>query len=347
MENHDWINSGINSSAWNTSFHQSTAMEEFPPKYLTIFQAVTLTINSVFIIPGGIINILVLTKLQNIHDTTRVLLLYLAVIDLSVGILNAVFSVPSALTGQWLFGDGLCKFVGIMYPITCDSSLLALTLVCLDRYVAITRPLRYLQIVTRERILICVAVFTLFIPVVMFTLSTKKSPFDNISYNANAAACLIDFTNPDITAKLLSIAFALVLIPLVAIYFIYARIFYISYRVSKEVASMDPNRHHQRRFSRSEWKATKTALVLTGAFSVAWLPLIIGTLYTIGSGVPTKPLVAFTVVLCPTMNAWWNFVIYSVMNRQFRNTFLDKYVPRTLAKRLGRRHGENDGSSRT
>ena len=248
--------SGHTISSANTTASDVGLLEEGSSiSSLSIFQATILISNSVLIIPGNIINIMVLTQLRNMNETTKLLLLCLAVIDLTTGILNAVFSVPSALTGQWLFGDGLCKFVGIMYPITCDSSLLALTLVCLDRYVAITRPLRYPQIVTLRRVVICLVVVSLSSPFFMYSLSTIRSPFDNIVFKPDVASCLIDFPHPCIAMRTIILFCGLVLLPLVAIYAIYARILYISYRAAKEIANLDPDRNkkHQRRgFSRTE-----------------------------------------------------------------------------------------------
>ncbi len=303
--------------------------------FVSATQITTLSLNSLLIIPGNIINILVLSKLQNITRTTRLLLVCLAVVDLSTGIVNAIFSLPSAITQRWIFGDFLCKCIGLAYPITCDSSLVFITLITIDRFVAITKPLHYNRIMTMKRVLSFMVFFSVVISCCLYILCSVNDPFDNIRFMPDTAACMIYFAHPCVSTKTIICFCFFVLLPFSIIFVLYVHILRIAYRAAREVQNLNPTRGDQKArvktFSRQEWKATKTTLVVTGAFSSAWLPLLISTIYSAAVGVQRlEPGVEFFVVILPTMNSWWNFFIYSVMNRQFREAFWNNFVKKLI-----------------
>ena len=292
---------------------------------LYIFQIASNALNPVLIIPANIINILVLRKLPNLNVTTRLLLVCLAVVDLTTGVINAFFSLPSSITQRWLFGHGLCKLIGLAYPVTCDSSLMFIALISIDRYVAITRPLHYSRIITINRILIFICFFTIILSVGVYVLSSIDTPFDNIHFDRVVSTCLINFAHPCLSTETIAIFCMMVLQPFIIVFILYANVMRIAYRVAKKVDNLDPNRVRNKGFSRKEWKATKTTLAVTGAFSVAWLPLLISTIFTAATGKQIQHAWAFLIVILPVMNSWWNFLIYAVMNQQFRDTLKINY----------------------
>ncbi|XP_072022078.1 tachykinin-like peptides receptor 99D [Amphiura filiformis] len=315
----------------NTSWSiTSTAAFTIPTWYL-----VSLVVNSVLVITGNIINVLVLHKMKTLSKTTKMLLVSLSVVDLISGILMAVFSVPSAILGKWVFGDILCICTGVLYPITLCLSLVFLTLICIDRYISIVKPLHYRLLVTRKRALVCIVLSSIAVLICVYIFGSIEKPFDNVRFLPELSSCVIDFLHPCI-ARLTVILFSIFLFqPFVTLTVVYLRILCIVHKSAREMAKFDPNRlQHpggRQHLFRINSKATKMTLVITGLFILSWSPYVSTKVYSAATGVNLNPgITYFVVAYLAILNSWWNFVIYSAMNQRFRQTFVLYYVPKKL-----------------
>ncbi|NWX81171.1 HRH2 protein, partial [Alca torda] len=76
----------------------------------------------------------------------------LAITDLLLGLLVLPFSALYELTKEWPFGSTLCNIYTSLDVMLCTASILNLLMISLDRYFAVTTPLRYGQLVTRSRV---------------------------------------------------------------------------------------------------------------------------------------------------------------------------------------------------
>jgi hypothetical protein len=145
---------------------------------------------------------------------------------------------------------------------------------------------------------------------------------------------LVDFGNPEIAAFVIAELSIFILGPIVMFAFIYLRILLIAWKAAKMIDVQAPSgQQREGMFSRSEWRATRTTLLITCAFSFAWLPFPISEIWEASTGMRLVPAAAFLVTILPIFNSWWNVVIYSVMNREYR---------RTTKKLFGCRVGSDD-----
>lgn len=119
--------------------------------------------------------------------------------------MNAVFSVGAAVEDRWIYGTVLCKIVGLLYIATCDIALLIILFMAVDRFIAITKPLRYHSLVTRKRILIAVASAFPGFPGIMYWAGTVNRAFDNVCYIPDLATCMIDLANPAVAHRVIGI----------------------------------------------------------------------------------------------------------------------------------------------
>ncbi|NXN41248.1 HRH2 protein, partial [Rhinoptilus africanus] len=76
----------------------------------------------------------------------------LAITDLLLGLLVLPFSAFYELTKEWPFGSTLCNIYSSLDVMLCTASILNLLMISLDRYFAVTTPLRYSQLITRSRV---------------------------------------------------------------------------------------------------------------------------------------------------------------------------------------------------
>ncbi|KAJ8268467.1 hypothetical protein COCON_G00136390 [Conger conger] len=148
-----------------------------PPLYWTI------------VVLGGIGNILVvwiyLHFRNRLKTMTDVYLLNLAVADLLfLGTLP--FWASDAVQG-WTFGSGMCKMVSAVYKINFFSSMLLLTCISVDRYIAIVQATKA-QNSKRKRLfyskVVCLCVWVLAILLAMpeFLFATVKEDYENNSF---------------------------------------------------------------------------------------------------------------------------------------------------------------------
>ena len=291
---------------------------------MIVIKTIIFFLNSTLIIIANIVNLMVLPKLQNTNESTMVLLMGLAVIDLCTGIACCIFGIPSAVSNTWLFGRGMCVTVGLLYTTTVGLSLLILLLISVDRYIAITRPLRYHDLVNRNRAIAAMLGILASFPLTLYFLGTVDRPWDNVTFNPAYAQCLVDFGNPQNAVLSITMLSCSVLGVIVTIALIYFRILCIAWKAARAINVSYPENndslesHHPRGFSRHEWKATRTTLIITGGFTVAWLPWIISQILSAATRQRLSASAQFFVFILPTCNSWWNFLIYSVMNKEFR-----------------------------
>ncbi|XP_072028510.1 beta-1 adrenergic receptor-like [Amphiura filiformis] len=321
------MESNADTTVSSESIDMTTSYTEEDVVYsgLVATRTIVLIISSTLIIIGNIVNLIVLPKLETVQESTLVLLMGLAVIDLSTGLFCGIFGIPSAITDTWMFGRGMCVIIGLLYTTTVGFSLIVLLLISVDRYIAITRPLRYPELVNRKRAVAAMVASIASFPITLYFLGTVDVPFDNVTFNPAYAQCLVDFGNPNNAVLSITLLCSSVLGVIATIAVIYLRILCIAWKVGRAVAALrldNPpgERQISRGFSKHEWKATRTTLIVTGGFTVAWLPYIITQIWSASSRQRLSAPGQFLVFILPTCNSWWNVLIYSVMNRQFRWT---------------------------
>ncbi|XP_022223383.1 beta-2 adrenergic receptor isoform X2 [Drosophila obscura] len=102
-------------------------------------------------------NLLIIATYANFKGPTEVInyyLLSLAIADLLCGLLVVPFSVYPALTGEWMYGDILCRFTGYLEVTLWAVSVYTFMWISVDRYLAVRKPLRYETVQTKTRFLL-------------------------------------------------------------------------------------------------------------------------------------------------------------------------------------------------
>ena len=103
-------------------------------------------------VTGG--NILVISAVKaspKLDGPTHQLILSLAVADLLLGMLVLPLSAVYEVLDTWVFGQKLC-FIWLTVDVwTCTSSIHNLVAISMDRYIAVTHPVKYPSIMTHNR----------------------------------------------------------------------------------------------------------------------------------------------------------------------------------------------------
>ncbi|XP_058479031.1 trace amine-associated receptor 13c-like [Solea solea] len=124
----------------------------------------TYTVLSCITILTVILNLLVIISISHfkqLHTTTNLLLLSLAVADFLVGLLQ----MPLLLLqnqGCWLLGDIMCVVHYFLAALVFSVSVGSMVLISIDRYIAICNPMFYTTRVTLTRVKLCICLCWIF-----------------------------------------------------------------------------------------------------------------------------------------------------------------------------------------
>uniref|UniRef100_A0A8C1XEW6 Histamine H2 receptor n=1 Tax=Cyprinus carpio TaxID=7962 RepID=A0A8C1XEW6_CYPCA len=288
--------------------------------------AVMLSVIILLTVSGNILVCLAVYVTRRLRNVTNCFIVSLAVTDFLLGALVLPFSTLYQVTGEWPLGAHFCNIYISLDVMLCTASILNLFAISLDRYFAVTAPLRYPMLVLPWRVGVILATIWLvsvgvsFVPIHL-GWNTRDLSVQNIREGDPARDCRFEL-NP--TYAVVD-AFATFYLPLVAMCWSYHQVFRIARTQAKRIIST------QRGSSSStgattltlrEHKATVTLAVVLGAFVVCWFPYF--TFFTI-MGIRNEdnpPRTVQSVVLwLGYANSALNPVLYATLNRDFRSAY--------------------------
>ncbi|XP_063269646.1 histamine H2 receptor [Prinia subflava] len=284
---------------------------------LQVLVGVCLATLILIIVCGNIIVCLAVTLDRRLRSLTNCIIVSLAITDLLLGLLVVPFSALYELSGEWPFSSAFCNVYTSLDVMLCTASILNLLLISLDRYFAVTTPLRYCQVVTPSRVAVGLAVIW------AVSLMVSFLPI-HLGWNTNGTA--VQNTGPacnkectlavNLVYGLLD-AFLTFYIPLVIMCVTYYRILKIAREQAKRINHTWGNTPTPPMVK--EHKATVTLAVVLGAFIVCWFPYF--TVFTYrgvwgDSGVKGTPM--SIVLWLGYANSALNPILYGTLNRDFR-----------------------------
>ncbi|XP_022091044.1 5-hydroxytryptamine receptor 1D-like [Acanthaster planci] len=110
------------------------------------------------VIFGNIMILIAVIKHRPLQTPPVYLIASLAVADLMVGLVVMPLSLTQELTVEWKFGAVVCDIWISLDVLCCTASILNLCVIALDRYWAITKPLKYKLKRTSSRMLAMIAI---------------------------------------------------------------------------------------------------------------------------------------------------------------------------------------------
>lgn len=321
--------------------HQIISSEAPAIMLSSVMLGVFLSLLILLTVGGNVLVCLAVCASRRLRCLTNCFIVSLAVTDLLLGLLVLPFSALLQLNDEWPLGPVFCNFYISMDVMLCTASILTLLAISVDRYLAVTMPLRYTSLVLPWRVAVAMAsVWTVsvavsFLPIQM-GWNTVNGTVQNHGPWAPERRCRFELNRPYVLTDSLLTFY----LPLVAMCWTYLRILRIARAQAKRIISARPTYITSYNCRSSpptgttvvcsvtavalrEHKATVTLAAVIGAFVVCWLPYFI--LFTVlglkehpdPSAVPEFPIVLWLGYANSALNPF----LYGALNRDFRSAY--------------------------
>ncbi|KAL8568244.1 hypothetical protein ACOMHN_027767 [Nucella lapillus] len=97
---------------------------------------------SLLAVLGNSLVILIIIKNRRMHTVTNIFIANLAVADVIIGLFSIPFQFQAALLQRWVLAHFMCNLAPMVQVISVNVSIFTLTVIALDRYIAVLHPFR-------------------------------------------------------------------------------------------------------------------------------------------------------------------------------------------------------------
>lgn len=348
----DYINSSINATN-----RQKVNDELREPHYWAIILGF-IPLATIF---GNVLVVISVIIEKNLRTITNYFVVSLAIADLTVASAVMPFAVYYEVLQAWNLSQVICDAWVAADVMASTASILNLVAIAIDRFIAVTRPIKYSQSKNSKRISLMIALVWATSALIAFPIIIG---FNNVPHKErNLNECT--FNNP--IFLILSSIFSFY-IPAIAMFFLYYKIFSIINSRAKKQSSNSvkytPNKDKKQSSKTSdnsdvkqqeittvliknptkksrqslatstssqnkEKKVTKTLAIVIGCFLTFWFPFFVNNLVTgfcmkfeLSCNQNLQSKLATIFTWLGYMNSCLNPIIYTTFNIEFRKAFV-------------------------
>lgn len=265
-----------------------------------------------FTIIGNVLSIAVILRTKVLKTPSGNFIISLAAADLMVGACVVPFSFISASQGKWIFSNQVCTAVGFLQFYSTTLSISNLLVLTIDRWISVTKPLKYTRLMTNRVSYVCIAF--IWIAVLIIDIPMVFPSVGHFRDMRKVYICSPQWrTNLAYTIVLISVyllpSFTMVLI-------LNLRLFCLSRKHRRSMNNIE--RHTQSRKEKSSVKSKIVIFTIVLTFEISWMPYFIVEIIRLVNPVVVDNDVTFIVSWIAVCNSFMNSVIYTCLNRKFR-----------------------------
>ncbi|XP_055519336.1 somatostatin receptor type 5-like [Leucoraja erinacea] len=263
---------------------------------------------------GNTLVIHVVLHQAKMESVTNIYILNLAIAD-ELFMLGLPFLAVQNALSYWPFGSLMCRLVMTVDGINQFTSIFCLTVMSIDRYLAVVHPVKSIrwrrpQVAKAVNAMVWAVSFVVVLPVIIFS-----------NVKAGMHTCNINWPEPIMvwsTAFIIYTATLGFFGPLLVICLCYLLI------VVKVKSSGRKVRATSTKRKRSERRVTWMVVIVVAVFVFCWLPFYVMNMVNLVSAMPPEPSLVglyFFVVLLSYANSCANPFIYSFLSDNFKQGF--------------------------
>lgn len=311
--------------------NSTMATEGDPRSLLTIcFEASAL---GMIIFAAVIGNTLILASLYRftcLHTKTNAFVLNLAIADLFLAVFAMPFTLVSSIKYEWIFGKAMCQIVGVLNSVFCEASIMTLTFVSLERFIAIVYPLKYETLITPKRVKFVIG----YIWLQAALCASSTFIFAKFTFLKFESICTVDWGRN--IAYTLVFAIVFLYVPFLVTVFLYCVILQTAIKQRRRIEVIKvgeittaesgskrsaKNGLNSAKKTAKEHKATVMIALVVGTFFICWFPHSIGVFCLLDPKCNFNDSFYVLTTWLAMLNSAMNSLIYGLMNRSFRRAF--------------------------
>ena len=268
-----------------------------------LYQGCIVLVVTIAIIVSNVVNIVVWSRITWIAPVTKFILLNLSVSDILVGSVACAPAVYSVFTGHWPYGDVWCQISGVIHGGSCSMSIWCISMVGVDRYVAIIWPYHYQQVLSQRNAVIIMATLWLCAFATFVAPIFTKDNFVYYKFTQELNMCGMYWEYPIyciIVTLYIPVASAVVVV-------------FTAVRINRSL-----NRSHVPRANANR-KAVLKLVASAVVYVVCWGPYV--SLVSATSFMPAlrpSPNLQFWTLWLGNCNSFLNVFVYSFIHKSFR-----------------------------
>lgn len=288
----------------------------------------------VIIFAAVIGNTLILASLYRfscLHTKTNAFVLNLAIADLFLAVFAMPFTLVSSIKYEWIFGNPMCQIVGVLNSVFCEASIMTLTFVSLERFIAIVYPLKYEALITSKRVKFVIA----FIWLQAALCASSTFVFAKFTFLKFESICTVDWAHN--IPYTLAFAIVFLYLPFLVTAVLYCVILQTAIKQRRRIEVIKvgeittaesgsqrsaKNGLNGAKKTAKEHKATVMIAIVVGTFFICWFPHSIGVFCLLD---PKRCNLNDSFYVLTTwlamLNSAMNSLIYGLLNRSFRRAF--------------------------
>ena len=306
----------------------------------TIIQLLIFSVIIATALLGNILVCIAVYRFSYLQTTTNYAIVSLAITDVLM-VYVMILHATTVVKGEWTLGITLCDVTSTVGLTLNLVSLVHLTYISFDRYIAIVKPFRYQVWITKRRVAIIMIVlwFT--------TCIILNLPWADFKYRSNVFGCVKNVKRGKFRLSTLVILLTFVSVPSAFILFTHISIFRIARShavrlkkqenhlnnslqqhpdVTQDGRGLSPKNPRRTAAALStfkrELKSVKTFAMVVGFFLICYIPFYVVATTRSFKGLDSVPApVLTTVTWFAFVNSCINPILYSLRHQQFKKAF--------------------------